>query len=158
MSLRSIEALSDFRPMTYYCTFFLRADESDAPSKIFVPDIVDVLDFEDNQSDFRLASAQRLRAAGFIARSDLPRYSWRLNTRDDVDAQESDPFIHVAWLLSKVKPGVRLAEANENGIESSLGFFWGGNGTGGGPFISVRLAELLARYQISLDIGFYYQD
>ena len=28
----------------------------------------------------------------------------------------------------------------------------------GGPFISVQLAELLVRYQIALDVGFYYEN
>lgn len=144
--------------MRYYCTFFLRSDEMNAPSKIFVPDVVDALDFDDNLSAARLASAQRLQAMGLIKRSDLPRYVWYLDTRDEVDPDEIDPFVHVSWLLSKLKPGVSLAEENRNGIESSLGFYWGGNGTGGGPYISVRLAELLVRHQINLDVGFYYEE
>lgn len=144
--------------MRYYCTFFLRSDDRDAPSKIFLSDVVDALDFDDNQSSARIASAQRLRAVGFITRSDLPRYAWRLDTRDEVDSDEIDPFVHVSWLLSKLRPGVSLPEANMNGIESLLGFYWGGNGTGGGPFISVRLAELLVRHQINLDVGFYYEE
>lgn len=153
---------SDVKPhrpaMRYYCTFFLRSDDRDAPSKIFIPDVVDALAFDDNQSAANLASAQRLRAVGFIRRSDLPRYSWHLDTRDEVDSDEIDPFVHVSWLLSKLRSGISLPEANKNGIESLLAFYWGGNGTGGGPFISVRLAELLVRHQINLDVGFYYEE
>ncbi len=143
--------------MRYYCTFFLRSDDSDAPSKIFLPDVIDALDFQDNQSAARLATVQRLRAVGFVPRSDMPRYAWYLDTRETVDSTEFDPFVHVSWLLSQLKPGVLLAEARKKGIESSLGFYWGGNGTGGGPFISVRLSELLMRHQIGLEVGFYYE-
>ena len=82
--------------MRYYCTFFLRSDERNAPSKIFVHDVVDTLDFDDNQSAARLASAQRLRAMGLVKRSDLPRYVWYLDTRDEVDSDEIDPFVHVS--------------------------------------------------------------
>ncbi|WP_431113070.1 hypothetical protein [Variovorax paradoxus] len=71
------------------------------------------------------------------------------------DIDEIDPFVHVSWLLSQLKPGVMLAEARRRGIESSLSFFWGGGGTGGGPFISPALASLLARHEIGLDVGFY---
>jgi hypothetical protein len=144
--------------MRYYCTFFLRSDDADAPSKILAADVIGSLDFDDNRSEFNLASAQRWRAAGFIRRNDLPRYRWLFDTKEAVAADELDPFVHVSWLLSHLKPELSLAEARENGIETSLGFYWGGNGTGGGPFISVRLAELLARHQIGLDVGFYYEE
>ncbi len=143
--------------MTYFCTFFLRSDDSAAPSKLFIPEVLGALDFEDNNSPARLASVQRLQGVGFILRNDLPRYGWLLDTRDKVDPDEIDPFVHVSWLLSKLKAGVSLFEARKIGIESSLSFYWGGNGTGGGPMISVRLSELLVRHHINLDVGFYYE-
>jgi hypothetical protein len=37
--------------MRYYCTFLLRSDDRDAPSKIFVPDAVRALDFDDNRHE-----------------------------------------------------------------------------------------------------------
>ena len=144
--------------MRYYCTFFLRSGNKDAPSEIFLPAAIRALDFEDNQSPARMASAKRLSTAGFVKRNDLPRYVWYLDTREEVGTDVCDPFMHVSWLLSQLKPGVLLAAARDHGIESSLGFYWGGNGTGGGPFISVILAELLVRYQIGLDVGFYHED
>jgi hypothetical protein len=144
--------------MRYYCTFFICSDDGDAPSKILVSDALGALDFVDNQSALRLATAERLRAVGFVRRNDLPRYKWFFDTREAVDSDEIDPLVHVSWLLFHLKPGISLAEARENGIETWLGFYWGGNGTGGGPFISVQLAELLARHQIGLDVGFYYEE
>lgn len=91
-------------------------------------------------------------------RNDLPRYGWVLDSRDGVSTDETDPYVHVLWLLSKVKGDVCLADAARKGIESSLAFYWGSTGTGGGPFISPSLAGLLAQHQLGLDIGFYYED
>jgi hypothetical protein len=144
--------------MRYYCTFFLRSDELNAPSSIFLPDAIEALEYEDSRSPARLARVQSLRGVGSITRSDLPRYGWYLDTRKAIEADECDPFVHVSWLLSQLKPSVLLAEARKQGVESSLGFYWGGSGTGGGPFFSVRLAELLVRHQIGLDVGFYYEE
>lgn len=144
--------------MRYYCTFFLRSSESDAASSVFLPAVRGALAFEDSQSPRRLASAERLRAAGLITRNDLPRYCWQLDSRSAIEAVESDLFVHVSWLLSQLKTGVLGPQARKQGIEVSLGFYWGGNGTGGGPFISTKLAALLAQHQIGLDIGFYYEE
>lgn len=144
--------------MTYYCTLFLRSDERDALSEILLPALTEALDPDDNQSPANLARTQRMRTAGFVTRSDLPRYAWCLDSRERVGSDESDPFAHVSWLLSQLKPGVLLGDARKQGLEASLGFFWGGQGTGGGPFISAQFADLLVRHQIGLDVGFYYED
>ncbi len=141
--------------MTYYCTFFVRADAEAAAVDIFRSSALQNLVFEDSQSPANSERAKRLSRAGFVTRNDLPRYRWCLDTRDVTDIDEIDPFVHVSWLLSQLKPGVMLAEARRRGIESSLSFFWGGGGTGGGPFISPALASLLARHEIGLDVGFY---
>lgn len=144
--------------MRYYCTFFLRSDSEDAPSELLLPSALELLNFDDNHSLERLASAQRMRATGFVPRSDLPRYVWYLDSREGVDESDFDLFVHVCWILSQLKPGVSLAEAGKRGIETLLGFYWSGNGTGGGPFVSVPLAELLVKHQIALDVGFYYAE
>jgi hypothetical protein len=108
--------------------------------------------------DARIARSQRLRTVGLVMRSDLPRYSWTLDSREAVGTSETDPLVHVAWLLSQLKPGISLEAARGGGVESCLGFYWGGRGTGGGPFISPALAELLVRHQLGLDVGFYYEE
>lgn len=143
--------------MRYYCTFFLGAGNKEAAADIFKSSAVRALVLKDERSPARRASAKRLQAAGFAMRNDLPRYTWHLDTRQTIGTDEYDPFVHVSWLLSQLKPGVQLAEAKNRGIESSLAFYWGGNGTGGGPFISRELAELLVRHQIDLKMGFYYE-
>lgn len=88
----------------------------------------------------------------------MPRYVWYLDSREGVSTDVSDPYVHVSWLFSQLKPGFLFASVVNQGIESSLGFYWGGNGTGGGPFISPKLAELLVCHQIGLDVGFYYEE
>ncbi|MFC6279683.1 MULTISPECIES: hypothetical protein [Polaromonas] len=144
--------------MTYYCTLFLRSDKRDVLSAILPPAAIEALDQEDNQSPVNLARAQRMRIAGFVTRSDLPRYAWYVDSREGVSADESDPLVHVSWLFSQLKPGVLLADAKNQGLDSSLAFYWGGQGTGGGPFISSALAELLAHHKVGLDVGFYYEE
>ncbi len=144
--------------VTHYCTLVLRSDDPGAAAKLLIPEVVDDLDFDDNQSPARLASAQRLRAAGMPMRSDLPRYVWLMDSRQAIPDSEIDLLVHVSWLLSRVKAGVSLREARERGVEAALGFYWGGNGTGGGPFISPELAELLTRHNIGLNVGFYYEE
>ncbi|CAN7436126.1 hypothetical protein LJR129_002816 [Acidovorax sp. LjRoot129] len=110
------------------------------------------------RSPARIASAERWKAAGFVQRFDLPRYAWSYDSQNAVTSDVWDPYPHVEWLLSQLKSGISLATERALGTETHLGFFWGGGGTGGGPFISVQLAELLVHHQIALDIGFYYQD
>ena len=60
--------------MRYYCTFFIRSNDGDAPSKILVSDVLGALDFDDNESALNLASAERWRAAGFVRQNDLLRF------------------------------------------------------------------------------------
>ncbi|WP_172218145.1 hypothetical protein [Caenimonas soli] len=120
--------------------------------------MLEAIECDDQHSPARLASAERLRAAGFVRRTDLPRYSWAFDSEEAIGSDVLDPYLHVEWLLSRLKPGVSLSEERAAGTETHLGFFWGGSGTGGGPFISVPLAGLLVQHQIALDVGFYYQD
>lgn len=144
--------------MTYYCTFFVKSNDAQAASRILSSEILETTECDDLRSPARLASAERLREAGFSRRTDLPRYAWAFDSEHSIGSDVLDPYSHVEWLLSRLKPGTSLVAERAAGTETHLGFFWGGGGTGGGPFISVHLAELLARHQIALDVGFYYQD
>lgn len=144
--------------MTYYCTFFLKSNDSRAASRILSRELLETIERDDLRSPARLASAERLRAAGFVQRLDLPRYAWNFDSRNAVSPDVWDPYPHVEWLLSRLNSDISLTTERGSGTETHLGFFWGGGGTGGGPFVSVQLAELLVRHQIALDVGFYYQD
>jgi hypothetical protein len=144
--------------VTYYCTFFVKSNDPTAASRIVCSEILEKMTRDDLHSPERLASAERLRASGFVRRADLPRYAWAFDSEESIGSDVLDPYSHVEWLLGQLKAGVSLAAERAAGTETHLGFFWGGSGTGGGPFISVRLAGLLVEHQIPLDVGFYYQD
>ena len=144
--------------MPHYCSLFVRSDRENEAKALFRGKTLDLLKLEDNLSPLRVASAERLRAKGFVMRNDLPRFRWILDTNERFDADTFDLFTHVSWLLAKLKPSVSLEEARSRGVESFLSLYYGGNGTGGGPYISAELAELLVRHQISMQVGFYYED
>ena len=143
--------------MRHYCTLFVRSDRRRDSDALFVPAAIDSLEFKDNQSPARVAQSERFRDIGFVSRSDLPRYSWVLDSRELVGTDEIDPHVHVAWLLSQFRQDISLESERIRGVEISLSFYWGGGGTGGGPFISPLLAELLLRYKVGLDVGFYFE-
>jgi hypothetical protein len=143
--------------MTHYCSLFIRSDHRDEAVALFMPDVVDSLEFEDLHSSERLARSQGLRSVGLVMRSDSPRYWWALHSRDAVGTSEMDLQIHVAWLLSQLIAGINLGVERARGVECSLGCFWGGRGTGGGPFVSPALAQMLLKHQLGLDVGFYFE-
>ena len=141
----------------HYCRLFLHSDHKNAPERVLAPSVLGILNRSDNQSTANLARAQYFRTIGFIQRSDLPRYSWSFDSREKIGVNETDPFVHVSWLLSQLNSLVHPSDYEHHGIEVSLAFYWGGNGTGGGPYISSKLAELLVQHKIGLDVGFYYE-
>jgi hypothetical protein len=144
--------------MPHYCTFFVRSDREDEAQALFQPHVLDLLDVQDNLSPMRVASAERMRAAGFIMRSDLPRFTWLLDTDGRFETETFDLFAHVSWLLGQLNPSVSLEDARSRGVESFLSLYYGGNGTGGGPYISQEVAELLVSHRIPMQVGFYYEE
>lgn len=44
------------------------------------------------------------------------------------------------------------------GYKYYFSVFWGGNGTGGGPFITSETSALLAEHEAEIEICFYYED
>ncbi len=147
--------------MRYYCTLVVRANAMRTASRIFRSPTIEMLGFEDTRSEASLARAERWRnsnsSAQFVVRNDLPRYCWSLMSLKAIDASESDPYTHISWLLSQLKSTASLAEAREKGVECKLPFYWGGQGTGGGPTITPRLSTLLCQHEVNLDIGFYFE-
>lgn len=144
--------------MPHYCTLFVRSDREGEAEALFQADALDLLEVDDNLSPSRLASAERLRSAGFVMRNDLPRFTWYLDTRDRFEAETFDLFAHVSWLLAQFKSSVSLEGARSRGVESFLSLYYGGNGTGGGPFVSQEVAELLVHHRIAMQVGFYYEE
>jgi hypothetical protein len=144
--------------MPHYCTLFVRSDRERDAEELFQAQALDLLEVEDNLSPMRMASAERMRSAGFVMRSDLPRFTWYLDTSERFKEDTFDLFAHVSWLLAQLKPSVSLGDARTRGVESLLSLYFGGNGTGGGPYISQKVAELLVRREIALQVGFYYEE
>ena len=151
--------------MRYFCNLYIKSDTKNTPANIFEPAVIRMLEFYDRESAIGLATTERLRKTFEhwpsdqkgrrpIIRSDLPRYFWTLSSQKAVSTDEDDPYIHVSWLLSRLK-GVLVSDLIEQGIECKLSFYWGGLGTGGGPLIAPRLSELLHKHQVYLGIGFY---
>ncbi len=145
--------------MRHYCLLIIRSNSEDAASSIFRPQAMDMLGFEDLRLEKHGASGALLRQASssvqFVVRSDLPRYCWSLNSLKAIDQSVSDPLEHVSWLLSQLKRGISLADAQKQGIECVMALYWGGLGSGGGPLITPRLSSLLIQHDINLSIGFY---
>jgi len=148
--------------MKYYCTLIARSNEERTAIGIFRSEAAEMLKFEDTRSEANLARAERWRNARssvqFIVKTDLPRYCWSLTSRNAIDTSEPDLCVHVSWLLSQLKPGASLVLLREAGVECTLAFYWGGQGTGGGPVITPRLSALLCQHEIDLNIGFYFEE
>lgn len=145
----------------YYCTLVMRSDKEGASASAFKREAVAKLEFDDNRSEYNLARAQRWAnksGTHLVFRNDLPRYCWILNSKEDVSTDEPDVYVHASWLLSQLKGDVFASELVKQSMEIVLSFYWGGGGTGGGPVITPRLSDLLCRHQITLQIGFYYED
>jgi hypothetical protein len=144
--------------MPHFCSLFVRSDREGEAKAIFQDEVLDLLKVEDSLSPLQMASSKRMRSLGFVIRSDLPRFRWILDTSGRFDEDTFDLFTHVSWLLAQLKPSVSLEETRGRGVESFLSLYYCGNGTGGGPFISPEVAELLVSHRISMQVGFYYED
>jgi hypothetical protein len=144
--------------MPHYCTLIVRSDREGDAEALFRSDALHLLDVTDNLSPERLASAERFRSMGLVRRADLPRFTWCLDSRTGVASELFDLEAHVSWLLSQFKTSAALDQARARGAEALLSLYYGGNGTGGGPFVSSSLAEVLVRYEIDLQVGFYYEE
>jgi hypothetical protein len=61
-------------------------------------------------------------------------------------------------VLDQIDTGIRLSQLRDAGFECSLQFFWESNGTGGGPLVTLQVAELLVRHSVDLQFGFYWKE
>lgn len=126
------------------------------PASIFPRHLIRKFDFTDNESPERIAMRSRMEMQGILQPVDRPRYWWHINTDGKVPG--NDVHEHLAWLVGCMRPGRLLSELGAAGYEYSFSAFWPGNGTGGGPLITLRAAEILVLHQAELGIGFYYEN
>lgn len=143
--------------MTCYCTLFIRSDDrSELPSEIFSQSSLEKFDFTDEESPERRQTRKRLDAAGIRRRPDLPRYGWVLDTNGTVFSTSIED--HIKSLLSCLNNERSLGDLKSMGYKYYFSVFWGGNGTGGGPFITSETLALLAGHEAEIEICFYYED
>jgi len=105
----------------------MRADNEDAPARVFERAAARMLDFDDNRSPFNLARAERWRkreGSRLAIRDDLPRYSWLLTSKERVSSDDPSAYAHVSWLLAQIRSGVLLPALMEQGIEFALFLYW----------------------------------
>lgn len=147
--------------MRYYCTLFIRSNNQNAATHIFKTKAINLLEFEDGYSEANLARAKRWQKVTsidhFTIRNDLPRYRWSLSSNKEIETSDPDPQNHISWLISQLKLKTSLIDAQQEGTECTLAFYWGSSGTGGGPVITPQLSALLLHHQLKLDIGFYFE-
>ena len=143
--------------MTCSCTLFIRSNErSELPSEVFLQSSLENFDFTDEESPERRKSRTRLEAAGIRRRRDLHRYWWVLDTNGTVFSTSIED--HIKSLLSCLNNKRSLGDLKSMGYEYYFSVFWGGNGTGGGPFIKIETLALLAEHEAEIEICFYYED
>jgi hypothetical protein len=64
---------------------------------------------------------------------------------------------HISWILEKINPNHSLLELQKMGFEYIFKFHWESNGTGAGPIVTYKTAELLLQHGINLQLQFHLQ-
>ncbi len=140
--------------MTDFCSLHVRSDvHAQLPANFLRSPATVEITFTDNESPERRASFERLRKKGVLKRAGLPRYHWTFSSEGHVEG--FDVYKHLVWVLDQIHPGGLLSQLQDAGFECLLQFYWEGNGTGGGPLVTLQIAELLVRHNVSLQFGFY---
>ena len=81
------------------------------------------------------------------------RFDWSLCSKDFVVSDEIED--HLYWIFDQIKSKRSLSQVLGKEYQYWLSIFWGGNGTGGGPLITVDIAKLLVWHEISMGVSFY---
>jgi hypothetical protein len=140
--------------MTEFCSLHIRSNvHAELPADFLKSRTMQEIIFTDNESPERRASFDRLARKGVIKRVELPRYHWTFSSEGYVEG--FDIYRHLVWVLDQIRPGFLLSQLREAGFEFLLQFYWESNGTGGGPLVTLQIAELLVRHSVSLQFGFY---
>jgi len=140
--------------VTEFCVLHIRSNTCNELPADFLKEGEGVeIFFEDNESSERRASFERLAKKGIFKRDGLPRYHWSYSS--DGSIKSFDVYEHVAWIFDQFRPGFLLLQLQDIGFECLLQFYWESNGTGAGPLVTPKVAELLERHNVGLQFGFY---
>jgi hypothetical protein len=81
------------------------------------------------------------------------RYWWTLSSESFVDTELIESHLH--WILSNLRTGKLLSDLSAHQINYFVSCFWHGNGTGGGPLLSVDFIDTLQKQKTAFAVSFY---
>ena len=99
------------------------------------------------------ASRERVRKKLGLEIVSIPRYHWRLSSDGFVDGD--DIYDHFKWIFGLIQPGRPLFQQLGQDFQYGMSVFWSGNGTGGGPLLTLEVAELLVFHRMDIGVCFY---
>ena len=139
---------------TVFCTLHIRSNVLGAlPKELFRTRKKMNLVFIDQASTEVQERRGRVRRQLGLPEAAIPRYHWRLSSEGFVTNDEVHD--HLEWIFGCMQPGKLLGQVLGSDFEYWFSIFWQGNGTGGGPLITVQTAELIVRHNANLGIAFY---
>lgn len=140
--------------MSVFCTLHIRSNSHAALPREFLRSSEKVnFEFVDNNSPDVRERRERVRKNLGLEEVSLPRFQWHLSSDGFVDSDMI--YDHIAWIFGLIRPGRPLFQQLGQEFEYWMSVFWQGNGTGGGPLITLEIAELLLFHKVEMGVGFY---
>ena len=140
--------------MAVFCTLHIRSNVHGVlPDGFLLSRKKAKVEFLDHASPEVRERRMRLRGKLGLEEVALPRYHWRLSS--DGSVASDDIHEHLLWILDRVKSDLPLYQSLGNDFEYWFSIFWQGNGTGGGPLITLPTSELLVRHKAEMGVAFY---
>ena len=140
--------------MTVACTLHIRSNVyAELPSGFLRPRKKAKFVFVDNLSPEMLERRGRVRRRLGLDDVAIPRYHWRLSSDGLVSGD--DLHKHLQWLLGHIQSEHAINDLLGASFAYWFAASWTGNGTGGGPLISLASAELLVRHRAEMGVAFY---
>jgi hypothetical protein len=140
--------------MTVFCTLHIRSDvHAELPGGFLLSRKRTKIDFVDNSSPEMRERRSRVRSKLGLKDVAIPRYHWRLSSEGAVTSD--DIHEHLLWILGRISSELSMNQSLGSGFEYWFSVFWQGNGTGGGPLITLQTAELLVRHKAEMAVSFY---
>jgi hypothetical protein len=126
------------------------------PEDLLKPGKYENIDFVDSESPELRARRNRVRAKLGLKRAQIARYQWKVISDGKVENDDIDE--HLKWLLGNFEDGIKLTERLGPEFQCWISVFWLGNGTGGGPLLTIRSMEILLHHRIEIGVAFYLDD
>ena len=140
--------------MTVFCTLHIRSDENARlPEGFVLSRNKTKIEFVDQAAPDVCERRMRVRRQLGLEDVALPRYHWRLSTERFVNSDEIHQ--HLLWILDQIMSDIPMSESLGDKFDYWFSVFWQGNGTGGGPMITLKTTDLLARHRAEMGVAFY---